>query len=105
MSSNCLTIHHRLDHSSSSLMKSSLNVLKRDLGKCNQWVDYQDTFAYPFGFLDDSTLNNLVQVGINFIFTTQSNLNTESTNPMALNRLLVHNQLSLDDFKYYLKSK
>lgn len=95
-------LHHLIDTRTNSLMKANFNKLKNDLLACNQRIEHVDTFAYPFGFYDDSTVNNLVQAGINFAFTTQCNINTKSTQPMALHRLLVHNELSLADFKEYI---
>lgn len=73
-------LHHLSKPEINSLMEVDFRQLEIDLKLCNQWLDHKDTFAYPFGFFDNSTVDKLLRLGINYAFTTQSNMNTKSTN-------------------------
>jgi hypothetical protein len=49
--------------------------------------DAADTYAYPFGYYDDSSIQMLKDVGIHYAFTTQSKLVTRDTSPYEIPRL------------------
>lgn len=98
-------LHNLVAKSVNGVMTASFDELAQDIHRCNQWVDYKDTFAYPFGFYKDEVIQNLTELGIKYAFTTQAQANRRETDTMRLNRFLVHNRCQLEDFILFVNSK
>lgn len=97
-------LHNRVGSAANGVMSSNIDQLALDLVRCNQFVDYGDTFAYPFGFYDKESITQLNELGMKYAFTTQEGINTNETYPMTLNRLLVHQSMSIENFRNYLEN-
>lgn len=97
-------LHNRPEMLSNGVMTASKEELQADLDQCNILVDHQDTFAYPFGFYNQTALLNLSTSGIDFAFTTKPGLNTKDTPHLELHRLLVPHNYTLGMFIDYVES-
>lgn len=94
------SFHQRWNPSTSILMTSSNEDFEKDLDTCNakDYVKHKDVFAYPFGLYEERNVNLLREKGFRLAFTSQSGLNTDSTDPLLLKRNVVPFHMSMEDF-------
>ncbi|TCL56250.1 peptidoglycan/xylan/chitin deacetylase (PgdA/CDA1 family) [Kineothrix alysoides] len=101
--------HTDLFHTRSSaavgrMMEADDLEFSEDLDRCNAQsiVNAKDTFAYPFSLFEDRNVSLLKSKGFLLAFTTNNGPNTQETDPLLLNRMVVPYFMDLAAFKEIL---
>lgn len=92
-------LHQRYVDDSTALQNVSFEELKRDITECGVFVEEPSVFAYPFGIYNKEDMLRLEKIGIEFAFTCETGLNTQTTKTLALHREVVPLGISLEEFK------
>ncbi|MDF2594479.1 MAG: hypothetical protein K0R69_820 [Clostridia bacterium] len=78
-------LHGRKD-GQTALQRADKTMFLEDLNRCEQFVDTQKVFAYPFGVYTQEHMDWLKEAGFLLAFTTEGGFNNQSTNPYKLHR-------------------
>lgn len=92
-------LHQRYADGHTAVQNVPFEDLKRDLEECGSFVEEPAVFAYPFGIYNNEDKLRLGKAGIEFAFTCESGINTQTTSKLALHREVVPLGISMEDFK------
>ncbi|GEK91242.1 polysaccharide deacetylase family protein [Alkalibacterium kapii] len=94
--------HQREGMQKSRIMWETEATFVQDLKECNQYVEEQDVFAYPFGMYDQSNVKTLADLNFKLAFTTKPGFNTKKTPPLELHRNIVSEGLPIEKIRELL---
>lgn len=97
--------HQRRGTTAGRSMWETPAAFTADLQACNQWVEHQDVFAYPFGLYDQQTIETLQENKFVLGFTTIPGKNTLDTSPMELRRDVIPASMPIEMFKKLIRNE
>lgn len=95
-------LHQRPSTTDSRLTLADASTIQHDLQHIWPLVDLPHVLAYPFGYVQESTISHLQSQGIQMAFTTQAKPIIPKDNPFLLGRILVTQDCHLEKFQALL---
>ncbi|SHO52711.1 polysaccharide deacetylase family protein [Anaerocolumna xylanovorans] len=93
--------HTRSSIQTGRIMTETDEAFAADLAACNRYplISAKDTFAYPFGLLEERNVKLLNREHFKLAFTCINGSNEKDTNPLLLKRNVIPYSADIDTFK------
>lgn len=80
---------HRRDESGPLFLRADEELIRKDLSKYLNRLEYPRVFAYPYGLYNDACIRVLEKSSVQLAFTTEKGVNSHGTDNLKLRRTIV----------------